>query len=116
MAGKNTAVFGIYPNRASVDSAVDALKAAEFRNTDISVLFPESVGTKDLLMRKTPKHLKVPRPAPGPVHWWAAGWDGWSALAPWPYPVSDHLSLPARSWRPWLEREWEARSAGSREP
>ena len=28
MAGKNTAVFGIYPNRTSVDSAVDALKAA----------------------------------------------------------------------------------------
>ena len=47
MAGKNTAVFGIYPNRTSVDSAVDALKAAEFRNTDISVLFPESAGTRD---------------------------------------------------------------------
>ena len=41
MAGKNTAVFGIYPNRASVDRAVDTLKAENFRNTDISVLFPE---------------------------------------------------------------------------
>jgi hypothetical protein len=47
MAGKNTAVFGIYPNRTSVDSAVDALKAAGFRNTDISVLFPEKTGTKN---------------------------------------------------------------------
>ena len=37
MAGKNTAVFGIYPTYASVESAVDALKAAEFRNTDIWV-------------------------------------------------------------------------------
>jgi len=55
MAGKNTAVFGIYPNRASVDSAVDALKAAEFRNTDISVLFPESLGTKDFAHEKNTK-------------------------------------------------------------
>ena len=43
MAGKNTAVFGIYPAYASVESAVDALRAAGFRSTDISVLFPENV-------------------------------------------------------------------------
>ncbi len=28
MAGKNTAIFGIYPNRTAVESAVDGLKAA----------------------------------------------------------------------------------------
>jgi hypothetical protein len=55
MAGKNTAVFGIYPNRTSVDSAVNALKAAEFRNTDISVLFPESAGTRDFAHDKSTK-------------------------------------------------------------
>jgi Protein of unknown function (DUF3341) len=55
MAGKNTAVFGIYPNRTSVDSAVDALKAAGFRNTDISVLFPEKTGTKDFAHEKSTK-------------------------------------------------------------
>jgi Protein of unknown function (DUF3341) len=55
MAGKNTAVFGIYPNRTSVDNAVDALKAAEFRNTDISVLFPENTGTKDFAHEKNTK-------------------------------------------------------------
>jgi hypothetical protein len=55
MAGKNTAVFGIYPNRASVESAVDALRAAAFRNTDISVLFPENVGTKDFAHEKGTK-------------------------------------------------------------
>jgi len=55
MAGKNTAVFGIYPNRGSVDNAVDALKVAEFRNTDISVLFPESSGTKDFAHEKNTK-------------------------------------------------------------
>lgn len=55
MAGKNTAVFGIYPDYASVESAVDALKAAGFRNTDISVLFPENVGTKDFAHEKGTK-------------------------------------------------------------
>jgi hypothetical protein len=55
MAGKNTAVFGIYPNRTSVESAVDALKAADFRNSDISVLFPENAGTKDFAHEKNTK-------------------------------------------------------------
>ena len=55
MAGKNTAVFGIYPNRTKVDSAVDALKAAGFKNTDISVLFPENEGTKDFAHEKDTK-------------------------------------------------------------
>src|SRR5512132_1192883 len=55
MAGKNTAVFGIYPNRNSVDNAVDALKAADFRNTDISVLFPDNSGTKEFAHEKNTK-------------------------------------------------------------
>jgi hypothetical protein len=55
MAGKNTAVFGIYPTYTSVESGVDALKVAGFRNTDISVLFPENVGTKDFAHEKGTK-------------------------------------------------------------
>jgi hypothetical protein len=55
MAGKNTAVFGIYPTRVSVEGAVDALKAAGFRNSDISVLFPENTGTKDFAHEKNTK-------------------------------------------------------------
>ncbi len=55
MAGKNTAVFGIYPAYASVENAVDSLKEAGFRNTDISVLFPENVGTKDFAHKKETK-------------------------------------------------------------
>jgi len=55
MAGKNTAVFGIYPSYSAVESAVDALKAAGFRNTDISVLMPENVGTKDFAHEKNTK-------------------------------------------------------------
>src|SRR6202020_1623342 len=45
----------IYPEYASVENGVDALKAAGFRNTDISVLFPENVGTKDFAHKKETK-------------------------------------------------------------
>jgi len=55
MAGKNTAVFGIYRNRADVENAVDTLRREEFRNTDISVLFPEDEGTKDFAHEKKTK-------------------------------------------------------------
>ena len=55
MAGKNTAVFGIYPTYTSAENGVDALKAAGFRNTDISVLFPENVGSKDFAHEKGTK-------------------------------------------------------------
>src|SRR5437588_9417365 len=55
MAGKNTAVFGIYPSSQSVERAVDELREAGFRSTDISVLFPENVGTKDFAHEKGTK-------------------------------------------------------------
>jgi hypothetical protein len=55
MAGKNTAVFGIYSSYGQAESAVDALRAAGFRNTDISVLFPENVGSKDFAHEKGTK-------------------------------------------------------------
>ena len=55
MAGKNTAVFGIYRTYMEVERGVDALQAAGFRNTDISVLFPESSGTKDFAHEKNTK-------------------------------------------------------------
>jgi hypothetical protein len=54
---KNTAVFGIYQDRAQVERAVDSLIAADFRPEDISVLLPDNVGTKDLAHEK---HTKAP--------------------------------------------------------
>jgi hypothetical protein len=44
----NTAVFGIYPTYDAVDAAVEALRAAGYRSTDISVLLPKNEGNKDL--------------------------------------------------------------------
>lgn len=55
MAEKNIAVFGIYPGYVDVDRAVDTLRGAGFRNTDISVLFPESAGTRDFAHEKGTK-------------------------------------------------------------
>jgi len=55
MAGKNTAAFGIYATRAAVEEAVETLRAEGYRNTDISVLFPENVGTKDFAHEKNTK-------------------------------------------------------------
>ena len=55
MAGKNTAVFGIYTNRSSVERAVEALKTAGFSNNDVSALFPENQGTKDFAHEKSTK-------------------------------------------------------------
>jgi hypothetical protein len=55
MAGKNTAVFGIYPDRVAVEEAVEQFRAAGFRAHDISVLFPDNQGTKDFAHEKNTK-------------------------------------------------------------
>jgi hypothetical protein len=84
MAGKNTAAFGIYSTQLAVENAVDRLKAEGYRNTDISVLFPENQGTKDFAHEK---HTKAPEGATtgagtGVVVGGALGWlAGIGALA-----------------------------------
>ncbi len=55
MAGKNTAVFGIYKTAAQAESAVDRLLAAGFSNNDISVLLPDSQSSKDFAHQKNTK-------------------------------------------------------------
>ena len=55
MAGKNTAVFGIYESRSQAEQAVDTFIADGFRTEDISVLLPENVGTKDFAHEKNTK-------------------------------------------------------------
>jgi CBS domain-containing protein len=52
---KNIAVFGIYSSRESAEEGVATLRAAGFRNTDISILFPENAGSKDLAHEKATK-------------------------------------------------------------
>jgi hypothetical protein len=51
----NKSVFGIYGSRAEASNAVDAMRAAGFRNADISALLPENAGTKDFAVEKNTK-------------------------------------------------------------
>ncbi len=51
----NIAVFGIYRDRSAAEGAVEALKTAGFRNTDLSILFSENAGTKDFAFDKATK-------------------------------------------------------------
>src|SRR5438128_166870 len=55
MAGKNTAAFGLYSDRTQVEQGVAGLLASRFRSEDISVLFPDNVGTKDFAHEKSTK-------------------------------------------------------------
>src|ERR1041385_7767849 len=55
MAGKKTNVFGIYRDRGTVETPVDTFRQERFFNTDISVLFPDNVGTKDFAHEKNTK-------------------------------------------------------------
>ena len=55
MAGKNTAAFGIYHDEARLRNGMDTLEREGFRLTDISVLYPENVGTKDFAHEKGTK-------------------------------------------------------------
>jgi hypothetical protein len=51
----NTAVFGIYRDTVGLSSGLEALRAAGFRNTDVSVLLSENAGTKDFVHQKETK-------------------------------------------------------------
>jgi len=55
MAGKNTAVYGIYSNRAAAEQAVDQLIGSGFRSEDVSVLLQDNQGTKDFAHEKSTK-------------------------------------------------------------
>jgi Heat induced stress protein YflT len=55
MAGKNTAAFGIFSNRASAEAAVDTLKKAGFSTDDISVLMADKQGSHDFAAEKNTK-------------------------------------------------------------
>jgi hypothetical protein len=55
MAGKNTAVFGIYKSSAQAEHAVDRIGAAGFSPNDISVLLPDNQSSKEFAHEKNTK-------------------------------------------------------------
>jgi hypothetical protein len=84
MSGKNTAVYGIYRDTVALGGGLEALRTAGFRGTDISVLMPENVGTKDFVHKKDTKAPEgaTTGVASGAVIGGALGWlAGIGALA-----------------------------------
>ena len=80
--GKNTAVFGIYPTYSNAERAVDALREAGFRNTDIAVMMPENLGNKDLAHEKgttAPEGAAAGAGAPGAAR--GGGGNGVASVA-----------------------------------
>jgi hypothetical protein len=55
MAGKNTAVFGIYKSSGLAERAVDQIVGAGFSNNDISVLLPDTNSSKEFAHEKNTK-------------------------------------------------------------
>lgn len=55
MASKNVAAFGIFPTRASAETAVDHLMAANFSNDDVSALLEDRSSTHDFATEKNTK-------------------------------------------------------------
>ena len=55
MAGKNTAVFGIYSSGEHAERAVEQIIAAGFPSGNISVLLPDSRSTKEFAHEKGTK-------------------------------------------------------------
>ena len=58
----HTSVYGIYASRQDAEMAIDSMRASGFLAEDISVLFPDNEGTKDIGHKKK-KHTKAPERA-----------------------------------------------------
>lgn len=52
---KNTAVYGIFKTRDELINAVELLRTKGFRNEDVSVLYPDNQGSKELGVEKETK-------------------------------------------------------------
>jgi hypothetical protein len=55
MAGKDTAVFGIYKTVGLAERAVDRISAGGFSQNNISVLLPDNQSTKEIAHEKSTK-------------------------------------------------------------
>jgi hypothetical protein len=55
MAGKKTAVFGIYGTSGGAENAVDTLTTSGFPISDVSLLVPETLGSREMGTEKATK-------------------------------------------------------------
>src|ERR1700687_5344570 len=93
MTSKKTAVFGIYATQSGAENAIDTLTRSGFPVSDVSVLVPETLGSKDM---GTVKATKAPEGAT------AGATSGcWLALEPWPFLAWGLSSPRGLSWPHW---------------
>ena len=98
MAGKNTAVFGIFRNVEQAERAVDTLIAEGFSDAYVSVLMPDRESSRAFAHEK---HTKAPEGATTGV---AAGgaigvpWACWQELVRWRYLGWGRSSRRDRLW------------------
>jgi hypothetical protein len=52
---KDTSVLGIYSSRSAIENAITVLRDSGFPTTDISVLLPENLGSRELATEKATK-------------------------------------------------------------
>ena len=72
--------YGIYPDSRSFEHALEALRAAGFRNSDVSAILPDRDGTEKISrMRSIRRPLKVSQQAPALARQSAVCWVGSSA-------------------------------------
>lgn len=82
MSDKSTAVFGVYATHASVEAAVEALRATGFRSTDISVVLPQQAASTDFTPENGPTEGASAGPGAAASIGGTLGWlVGISALA-----------------------------------
>ena len=75
MAEKSSAAFGIFSDRLSTEMAIETLRAAGFRATDISSLFPDEVCTSNTSHQNTRMvHGAAAGAGAGAVIGYALGW------------------------------------------
>src|ERR1700686_5349002 len=55
MTSKKTAVFGIYATQSGAENAIEVLTRSGFPISDVSVLVPETLGTKEMGTEKATK-------------------------------------------------------------
>jgi hypothetical protein len=73
---KNMVVFGIYTGQQEAAGAVERLRGAGFRNTDVAILVSENAGNKDLGLDKATKAPEgaVTGAGSGAIFGGALGW------------------------------------------
>ena len=97
----HTSVYGIFATRQDAEMAIDSMRASGFLAEDISVLFPDNEGTKDIGHEK---HTKAPERATAgaAIAGIAGGALGWLAgLGILAIRDSARLSQPVQSWEHW---------------